>query len=41
MCRNYPTPIANADWNAATGESSWYQNCVPLPDLIYANGFEP
>ena len=41
LCRNYLTPVADANWDAATGESPWYQDCVPLPDQIYVNGFEP
>lgn len=41
LCGNYLTPIPNADWDRATGESPWYQHCTPLPDRIFADGFDP
>ena len=40
LCLNYLDPTPNLDWDAATGETPWYQNCRPLPDSIFANGFE-
>lgn len=41
LCSNHLDPIPNADWDAATGETPWYQNCTPLLDDIFADGFDP
>ncbi len=41
LCSNYLDPVPNADWDVATGESPWYQNCTPLPEEIFADGFDP
>lgn len=41
LCSNHLDPVADADWDAATGETPWYQNCTPLPEEIFADGFDP
>ncbi len=41
LCSNHLDPVPNADWDAATGETPWYQNCTPLPEEIFADGFDP
>lgn len=40
LCPNFLNPVSNAAWDAATGEVPWHQNCLPLPDPIYADGFD-
>jgi Leucine-rich repeat (LRR) protein len=40
LCGNYLNPVPNADWDFATGETPWYQNCTPLPDSIFEDGFD-
>ncbi len=40
LCPNFLNPVPNAAWDAATGEMPWFQNCSPLPDPIYADGFD-
>jgi Leucine-rich repeat (LRR) protein len=40
LCPNAFTPIANAAWDMATGETPWYQNCAPLPDPVFHSGFD-
>lgn len=39
LCPNalHPPSPTDADWDAATGESPWWQNCDP----VFADGFEP
>ena len=39
LCSNYLDPVPNADWDAATGETPWYQGCRPV-DTIFADGFD-
>ncbi len=41
LCTNHLDPVPNADWDAATGETPWYQNCTLLPEEIFADGFDP
>ncbi len=41
LCVNHLDPVPDADWDAATGEIPWYQNCTPLLDEIFADGFDP
>ncbi len=40
LCPNALNPTPNADWDAATGQTPWYQDCFELPDLIFSDGFD-
>lgn len=40
VCPNAFTATPSAAWDAATGEVPWYLQCGPLPDPVYASGFD-
>ncbi|MBN8480461.1 MAG: hypothetical protein J0L88_02600 [Xanthomonadales bacterium] len=40
VCPNAFTAVANAAWDAATGQVPWHANCGALPDPVYASGFD-
>ena len=40
LCPNSLNPIPDPAWDAATWDYPWYRNCTPLPDSIFANGYE-
>lgn len=40
VCPNAFDAIANAAWDAATGQVPWHASCGALPDPVYASGFD-
>ena len=41
LCPNHLDAVANAVGDTATGQVTWHQDCTPLPDMIFENGFDP
>ena len=41
LCSNHLDSVPSTAWDTATGESPWYQNCTPISDEIFKDGFDP
>ncbi len=39
LCPNHLSPASDVDWDTATGATPWHEDCEPLPDLIFSDGF--
>ncbi len=40
LCPNAFNPTPNQGWDAATGQTPWYQDCYELPDPVFNDGFD-
>jgi hypothetical protein len=40
VCPNHLDPNPSPAWDAITGVSPWFQNCTPLPEWVFADGFD-